>query len=321
MKRFLLSLALVLCPVLAYAQGVTTGAMTGNVYSLEGEAVPGVRVVAKHLPSGTVYGAVSNSTGRFTFPALRVGGPYQVTATKLGMKPDVSEGINIQLGKTFNLAIVMVDETVKLSDVVVTAKKNAILNSERSGAATNINKDLIQQMPTLSRSIGDFTRATPQANGLSFGGQDARFINFTVDGSIFNNNFGLASLPGGQTNSTPVSLDAIEELQINLAPYDVRQSGFVGAGINAVTRRGDNDYKASAYFYTRNEGLLGKTADTNIINRGLFNVKQIGFRVGGPIIKDKLFFFLNAEQETRTDPGPAFVASTRELRSGSNVFR
>jgi outer membrane receptor protein involved in Fe transport len=309
MKRFLLSLALVLCPVLAFAQGVTTGAMSGNVYSLEGEAVPGVRVVAKHLPSGTVYGAVSNSSGRFTFPALRIGGPYQVTATKLGLRPDVSDGISIQLGKTFNLAIVMVDETVKLSDVVVTAKKNAVLASERNGAATNVSTELIQQLPTLSRGIGDFTRMTPQANGLSFGGQDNRAINFTVDGSIFNNNFGLSNLPGGQTNSTPISLDAIEELQVNLSPYDVRQSGFTGAGINAVTRRGDNEFRGSVYGYTRNEGLVGNEASGITIPKNAFDVKQIGFRVGGPIIQDKLFFFINAEQETRTDPATQFVAS------------
>jgi hypothetical protein len=173
----------------------------------------------------------------------------------------------------------------------------------------------INSLPTLSRSISDFTRATPQANGRSIGGADARFNNLTIDGSIFNNSFGLSDLPGGQTNSTPISLDAIEQIQINLAPFDVREGGFTGAGINAVTRSGGNEFSGSAFFNNRSERFVGDKAAGSDVLTADFDVKQYGFRLGGPIIKDKLFFFVNGEAERRSDPANS---GWEALRPGIN---
>jgi hypothetical protein len=310
-----------LLPTVAKAQGVTTGAMNGIVTDKDGKPIAGVRVVATHEPSGTKYGAITNSAGRYNFPALRTGKPYSVRFSSLGLKEEAFGDITITLGNIYSLDVVMESADVKLGEVTVTSKKNSLMSEQRSGTATNISTEIIQSLPTLNRSIADFTRTDPRANGLSFGGQDARFINFTVDGSVFNNSFGLASLPGGQTNSTPISLDAIEEIQVSMAPYDVRQSGFVGAGINAITRKGDNQIRFSVFANTRNQDNLGRTAAGTEINRGQFNVQQYGFRIGGPIIENKLFFFLNGELENRTDPGTPNRASTGQSDAGANVVR
>jgi len=318
---FVLVAILGLAPRQGYAQGVTTGGMNGLVTDKDGKPLPGVRVVATHEPSGTKYGGISSSSGRYNLPALRTGKPYTVRFTSVGMREEVFGDINITLGNVYELNVKMESADVKLGEITVTSRKNAVMSDQRTGAATNISTEIIQALPTLNRSINDFARTDPRANGLSFGGQDARFINFTVDGSVFNNSFGLAALPGGQTNSTPISLDAIEEIQINMAPFDVRQSGFVGAGINAITRKGDNQFRGSAFYNQRNQELLGRTAAGTGINRGNFNVQQYGFRLGGPIIENKLFFFVNAEFEQRTDPATPNRASTGATDAGSNVVR
>lgn len=329
MKRsLLLCLLLVLAPVLAFAQGVTTGAMTGLVADKAGKPMIGARVIITHEPSGTKYGAITGSTGRYTAPGLRTGGPFTVQISAVGMKTAKFSDIFVKLGENFVQNATIEEGEVKLSEITVTSKKGAVMSSERVGAATNISKETIQTLPTLNRSVQDFTRTTPQANGLSFAGQDARFINFTVDGSIYNNSFGLASLPGGQANATPISLDAIEELQVNLAPFDVRQGGFVGAGVNAITRKGDNQFRASAFYNTRSNSFLGESVtgsdgnSTKVLAPGVtFNVQQYGFRFGGPIVEDKLFFFVNGEIENRTDPGTTNRASTSTTDAGANVVR
>lgn len=321
----LLVLSLVL-PSFALAQGVTTGAMTGLVTDADGKPLAGVRVVATHEPSGTKYGAITGATGRYNIPALRIGSPYTVRFTSVGLKEEAFGDVTISLGNTYVLSPKMIGADVKLQEITVSAKKNPVMNNERTGAATNIGKELIQSMPTLNRSIADFTRTDPRANGLSFGGQDNRYINFTVDGSIFNNNFGLSNLPGGQTNSTPISLDAIEEIQVNMAPYDVRQGGFVGAGINAITRKGDNQFRASVFYNQRSGNLIGKSTPGGDLPPAAqqFNVQQFGGRFGGPIIENKLFFFINGEYETRTDPGTTNRASTGDATAdaaGNTVRR
>jgi hypothetical protein len=214
------------------------------------------------------------------------------------------------------------------------------MNSQRTGAATNVKVEALNSLPTFSRSLNDFTRLTPQSrpssvastagSGQSFAGADSRFNNLTIDGSIFNNSFGLASGPGGQTNSTPISLDAIEEVQVNIAPFDVRQGGFTGAGVNAITRSGGNDVSASVFMNTRNQNFRGDTVtyldkDGNkagsplIIND--FAVNQFGFRVGGPIKKDKIFFFLNAEGERRIDPATLYTANNGDGVTDPNETR
>jgi outer membrane receptor protein involved in Fe transport len=307
--RVLLLSALVFASGHALFAQVTTAAMTGVVKDEKGEGLPGANVIAIHGPSGTRYGASTQLDGRYTIPGMRIGGPYKVTVTFVGYKEQVFDNIFLSLGTAADVSAKMTSSDVQLSEVVVQASKNDVFSSERTGAATNIGKDQINNLPTLSRSINDFTRLTPQASGTSFGGQDSRLNNITIDGSLFNNSFGLAGQPGGRTGSSPISLDAIEEVQVNLAPFDVRQAGFVGAGVNAVTRSGTNEFSGSLFYNTRNKGLVGNRAKGNEVFVGDFNLYQAGFRVGGPIIKNKLFFFLNGEQERETFPGTTFRAN------------
>ncbi len=336
MKRSLLlfcALSMMLLPALALKAQVTTGVMNGLITDKAGKPLTGVRVTATHEPSGSKYGAVTNTSGRYLIPGMRTGGPYTVQASAIGMKAEKYNDIYVKLGDSYVLNVKLDEGEVKLSEITVVSKKNAVMASERTGAATNIGREVIQTMPTLNRNVQDMTRMTPQANGFSIAGQDPRFVNFSVDGSVFNNNFGLqgaggGALPGAQTNSTPISLDAIEELQVNIAPYDVRQGGFVGAGINAITRKGDNEFRASAFYNLRNQRFLGDSAKSFdgtsapiLAPLQVFDIRQYGFRFGGPIVQDKLFFFVNGEIEDRTDPATTNVASNATTPTGLNVVR
>jgi hypothetical protein len=304
---------------------VTTGGMSGIVSDAEGKALPGVRVVATHEPSGTKYGAITNSSGRYNLAGLRTGRPYSAKFSSIGLKEQAFSDIAVTLGNAYLLDVRMKSADVQLQEITVSAKKSSVLNEQRTGAATNVGTQVLETMPTLNRSIADFTRTDPRANGLSFGGQDRRYINFTVDGSSYNNNFGLSDLPGGQTNSTPISLDAIEEIQVNMAPYDVRQAGFTGAGINAITRKGDNQVRGSVFYNQRSGNLLGTSTSGGDLPAAArqFNVQQFGGRLGGPIIENKLFFFINGEYEARTDPGTTNRASTGDAAAdaASNTVR
>jgi hypothetical protein len=323
-----LVLVLFCCQLKTYAQGVTSANILGLITDVNKEALIGANVVATHQPSGTVYGTSTREDGRYNLPNLRIGGPYKIEVSYTGFETYTLEDIYLSLGQNLRLDINLKEVASVLSVVTVQGIKNEILNSERTGAATNIKKEAINALPTLSRSINDFARLTPQSrsssvaattgSGTSFAGQDSRFNNLTIDGSIFNNSFGLASAPAGQTNSTPISLDAIEEIQINVAPYDVTQGGFTGAGINAVTRSGTNQFEGSAFFNTRTEKLAGKEAAGETVSKTDFSIKQAGFRLGGPIIQNKLFFFVNAEIERRDDPATPFLAA-RSGVSGDNV--
>ena len=302
------------------AQTTTNASMGGLILDENNEPLIGVNVVATHLPSGTEYGATTRDNGRYTIPAMRVGGPYQVEITYIGFETVKYDNISLRLGTTFDLDVVL-REGVYLDEVEIISLERSLINEKRTGASTNIGVETLETMPTLSRSVTDFTRLTPQSSGTSFGGQDAKAVNFTVDGSILTNAFGLSgALPGASTNSTPISLDAIEQIQVNIAPYDVTQGGFVGAGINAITRSGDNEFRGSVFFNTRNESMVGNRAGNAEVLTSDFNVNQVGFRLGGPIIKNKLFFFVNAELEDRMDPGSAFRAAAPG-RTGDNVTR
>ena len=261
----------------------------------KGEEVIGATVVAVHEPSGTRYTAVTNTTGRFSINGMRTGGPYNVTVSYIGYQSKTVKGIILQLAETYNVAIWLSEDATQLSEVVISGKASKFA-AEKTGAATNINSSQIANLPTVSRSITDVTRLSPYGgNGMSFAGSDGRTANFTVDGANFNNNFGLSDkLPGG---GNPISLDAIEELQVVISPYDVRQTNFIGGGVNAITKSGTNTFKGSAYIYHRNENMRGDAVYGQQIPSAREKDRQTtyGFTFGGPIIKDKLFIFANAE--------------------------
>ena len=302
-----------------FAQGVTTASMNGLVTDSDGSPLPGANIMAIHVPSGTQYGAATLNNGRFLLQNIRIGGPYKVTVSYVGFQSQSKENIHLALGQNVRVSFKLSDESVGISEVVVSAEQDDDLNADRTGAATNISKDEIIALPTISRSTSDYTRLTPQASGGSFGGRNEYYNNFSLDGSIFNNSFGLdVPTPGGQANAQPVSLDAIDQIQVSIAPYDVRQGGFTGAGINSVTKSGTNTFQGSVYGFMRNESMIGtKVGDTEVNNPDL-SYGQYGFRVGGPILKNKLFFFVNAEIERREEPATTLLASTPGA-SGANV--
>ena len=318
-------IALFAIPTLINAQ-VTTGSINGSVKNSKGDDLPGATVEVLHVPSGSVYRASAGKSGIFNIPSLRVGGPYNVTVTFVGFKQEVISDVTIQLGEATKINVVLTDVNTNLTEVVVTGtgKRGSLISKDRKGTSTNINRRLIAALPTLSRNITDFTKLTPQASGTSFAGQDNRFINLTVDGSIFNNSFGLQALPGSQTSASPISIDAIEEIQVNVSPYSVRDAGFTGASINAVTRSGTNTFHGSVFYNKRNQNFVGKNAGPEgktPVTISNFDVKQYGASFGGPIIKNKLFFFVNYEEEKRTDPGTAFVPDNGSNTTQANVSR
>ncbi len=320
MKKLFLLLCMLL-PMAVFAQGVTTASIDGVVLDKEGQPLVGANVVAVHTPSGSVYGASTRDDGRFTIPGMRVGGPYKVTVSYIGYEDHIQDNIYLNLGVATNLKFTLQETLIELGGVTVSGERDAIFSSDRTGAATAISREVIESYPTISRRINDFTRLTPQASGNSFVGQDNRLNNITVDGSYFNNSFGLAGQPGDRTKVAPISLDAIEQVQVNIAPYDVRQGNFVGAGVNTVTKSGTNQLSGSVYYQFRNENQVGTEAKELEFDPGTFDFKLIGARVAGPIIPNKLFFFLNFEDEELTQPGTTFRANNGGEPVEGNVTR
>ncbi len=310
-KQLQLTLFITLIFVASGFAQVTSSKIQGVVHDETSAGLFGANVVAKHTPTGTISGTMTLEGGRFSIPNLRVGGPYTVTFSYVGFKTIEYTDIYLDLGKAFDLNVKMVSESEQLSEVVITGGRNSTFNNNRTGAETSVGKRELTNLPSISRSASDFTRLDPSASGGSFGGRNDQFNNFTLDGSIFNNPFGLdAATPGGQTDSQPISLDAIEQISVSTAPYDVTLSGFTGASINAVTKSGTNKVSGTVYGYFRNQDLTGSKIKGESIFVPKLEQKQYGFSIGAPIIKDKLFVFANFEKDERSDLGQSWLPNT-----------
>ncbi|NLX29277.1 MAG: TonB-dependent receptor [Bacteroidales bacterium] len=318
-KICILLVALIISSATIMQAQVTTSSMGGRVSDAEG-AVIGATVIATHTPSGTTYGTVTNLEGRFNLNGMRVGGPYTVTITFIGYGAFTQNNITLSLGENYVMNVVLSEESTSLDEVIVAAARTKFSN-EKTGAVTNITTDQIANLPTVNRSIMDITRLSPYGgNGMSFVGTDGRTANFTVDGANFNNNFGLSDrLPGG---GNPISIEAIEELQVVIAPYDVRQTNFIGGGVNAITRSGTNTFRGSAYVFHRNENLRGDAVKGQQIQgaREKDRNTTYGFTLGGPIIRNKLFFFVNAEMSKTPTIANRWRASTDGVADPDNYI-
>ncbi len=311
----LLALCALLIPAAAGAQGVTTGIMSGVVTNVQGQPVPGASVIAIHEPSGTVYESTSRADGRFSMPGMRVGGPYSVTVNFVGaggtaFEPRTITDLTVNLGTSTDVPVQV--KTVNLTETVtVTATAaDAVFSSSRTGASTAVVRTEIALIPTLNGRITDITRLTPQANGSNVAGADNRMNNITVDGSSFNNSFGLGGQPGDRTGVAPISLESIEQVQVNVAPFDVRQGAFIGAGINTVTRSGTNKLVGSLYHRFRDQSFVGTNAKGLTVNPGTFTFRNTGGWAGAPIVKNKLFVFGNYEDQSEERPLINFRANT-----------
>jgi hypothetical protein len=318
------SLLAALCPLpAARAQGVTTGNLAGIVTDSLGNPVANANVLAVHLPSGTQYRAIARGSGTYTIPNVRVGGPYRLTASFLGFQPVTRENVFAALGETQRTDFRLARAAAQLGPVQVTARA-AELEATRTGAATFVDPLQVATLPSVKRSTRDLIRIDPRNDGnYSFAGRNWLFNNISLDGSYFNNSFGLDDpAPGGQTNAEPVPFDAVEQVQVSIAPFDVRQGGFTGANVNTVTKSGTNQFRGSAYTYYRNDAFIGNEVSGNrVVANPSLKYNQTGASFGGPIIRDKLFFFINGEIERTDDPGSNFVANRGTGTPGFGVSR
>jgi outer membrane receptor for ferrienterochelin and colicin len=320
MKQILLSLLLVFCATVAFSQGVTTSSISGQITDVNGEPLGGATIVAVHQPTGTQYGAAADFDGFFRISGMRAGGPFRISFSFIGFETDTRENVYLTLGRTSQFSVELEESATALEEVFVTGPSTGTFRASKTGTETSISNREVQTLPAASRSIADFVRITPQAQvtegndgfSISLAGQNNRYNAIYIDGAVNNDVFGLAGsgTNGGQTGVNPLSVDAIETFQINIAPFDVRQSGFSGGSINAITRSGSNNWEGSVYGFLRNQDLAGKTPPS-LVGEGEqreklddFTSQTYGVRIGGPIIEDKLFFFLNYERQEDEFPAP-----------------
>lgn len=323
-KLLFLSVTLLVTCLAAFSQ-ITTSTISGVVKNQKGDPISGANIHVTHEPTGTQYYSATNKSGFFVIPAVRAGGPYTIHASYIGYRKGELKDISTSLGLTENVTFTLVEEAAELKEVVVSANKTGIFSKEKTGAAQQFTRRELTSIPiTGARTIDGITKYNPFGNGNSFGAQDSRMNNFTIDGSQFNNNFGLGSSTqaGGRTGASAISLDAIDQLQVNIAPFDIRQSGFTGAGINAVTRSGTNEIEGSVYQTQRNNSsrYVGDNARGTKVTASTFEEKVQGFRLGLPVIKNKLFLFGNFESIVRTEPGTTWISDGSPL-TGSQVSR
>jgi hypothetical protein len=306
--KFLLLMVVTLLSFGAHAQE-TTSEIQGIV--LDGkQSIPGATVIAVHQPTGTKYGTTTRLDGRYNLPNLKIGGPYVVTVSFVGFKTETQSDITLLLGQTHKANFTLVEAVTSLNEVVVTSKQSNVFNSSRNGSQEIINRKLIETVPNVNRSWKDLVKLVPSQNNLSFGGVSSQLNNVTLDGANFNNSFGLGDgTLGGQTGAQPISLDAIEQIQVNVSPFDVKYGGFAGGSINTVTRSGKNQAFGSAYQFFKNKDLQGYKVGDITMPEQPFTYDLKGFTAGGAIVKNKLFFFVNGENEERLEPGTQWVAA------------
>ena len=325
MKKLVLSLLMVfLTGITVYSQ-VTTSGINGKVTGANSESLPGVTIIATHTQSGTTSGVITNADGRYSLQGLRTGGPYRIEMSYIGFQKAVYNDVYLKLGENYVLDANLKETTEQIGEVIVSATSISNMKSDRAGAITSMSKEMISATPTITRSMNDIMRLSPQSNttsnGFAVGGGNYRQSYVTVDGAAFNNAFGIgANLPA---SGSPISLDALEEISVSITPYDVRQSGFIGGAINAVTRSGGNEFKGTAYTYMNGDQWQGNKVGDYELTKQNTKYNTYGVSVGGPIIKNKLFFFLNAEYEDNVSPGPSFVLrkSNTEEFGKNNVVR
>ncbi|WP_456462364.1 TonB-dependent receptor [Reichenbachiella sp.] len=320
-KSLYMGIAFLFFSIGAFAQ-TTTSWITGRVQGADGADLVGSTVIAIHVPTGTKYGVSTRLDGGYDIPNAKIGGPYSVEVSFVGFKSQKVEGVFLTLGQKQRLDFVLQEDATTIQEVVITANRDDVMNSERTGAETTISNDQLVLLPTISRSTQDIFRLTPSNDGNGFAGRSDHDTNFSLDGSIFNNPFGLdAATPGGQAGAQPISLDAIDQIQVSVAPFDVTKAGFTGASVDAVTKSGTNALKGTAFGFYRNQAMTGKKVNGTSIDVPDLTQFQGGFSLGGPIIKNKLFFFANMEMERREDLGQNVVADNGSNSGESNVAR
>lgn len=307
LKRITLMLAIAFIASIPIFGQVTGSSITGIVKSDAGDGLAGATITATHEPTGTVYRTVSRTAGRFDIQNVAPGGPYTIKVSFVGFTDFTKSDISIPLGEIYNLSADLAQAGKQLSELVVTSTRSG---AQKTGASSSFSRRQVQITPNIGRSINGITKLTPQSNGGSFAGMNNRYNNITVDGSLFNNNFGRSGdgqIPGGGVSA--ISIEALDQIQVNISPYDVRQAGFIGAGINAVTKRGTNEWTGSVYGFFRNQDMNGKKVRGVTVPNPDRNTKIYGASFGGPIIKNKLFFFGNIEKEKSEVPGQTWLAS------------
>ncbi len=304
--------SIIIITSIMFAQGVTTSGLDGFVTDTDGNPLVGANIVVNYEPSGTQYGTSVRDGGLYTIPNMRAGGPYTITISYIGFHTQEKNDVYLVLGQTQSVDFDLAVEAIEMMGVEVSGVHDDVLNADRTGAATFISELQVAQMPSIRRSTRDLTRLDPRSDGnFSFGGKNWLYNNISVDGSYFNNAFGLDDpAPGGQAGAESIPFDAVEQVQVSIASYKVTEGGYTGAGINTITKSGTNEFKGSIYSYIQNDMLVGNkvNGDEVFANPDQF-YNQTGFTFGGPIIPNKLFFFVNGEIERKDDPGSNFVAN------------
>ncbi|MCK9210260.1 MAG: carboxypeptidase regulatory-like domain-containing protein [Ignavibacteriaceae bacterium] len=303
---------------ISLAQGITTASINGKVSAMDGEVLPAASVMAVHVPTGTVYGTSTRMDGKYNLTGLKTGGPYKITVSFVGYNTQIKENVYLELAQNLMINFKLPESSVTLNELTITAEKSAILSQARTGSSQNVSEKSMQEIPTTTRDFQSFSKLSPlfSGSGLGAAGRSSKYNNIQIDGTQYNDLFGLGNsgTPGGQSGTTPISLDAISEFQVVIAPYDVRQSGFTGGGINAITRSGTNQYHGSVYGFGRNQNMSGQFINKDgkrTKKMDEFKDYQFGFRAGGPIIQDQLFFFVNGEKTIYNYPQPNLSVGSR----------